>query len=59
MRTKEQAEREIALIGLRPGDLLYDKMLSAAERGWPAWRIAQAHQLSPDLIYRLGGPASP
>jgi hypothetical protein len=58
MRGREQAETLVLEIGVRPGDALYEKMVDASMRGWSNWRIAQAYDLSPSLIERLGGPAA-
>ena len=52
------AHLQLAYIGWREGDAQYRDALDAARRGWPAWRIAQAWQLSPALIERLGGPVA-
>lgn len=55
---EEWALRQVNLIGVTPAQGgTYREMLDAARRGWPAWRIAQAWALQPELIYRLGGPA--
>lgn len=56
MRTREQAEDTVARVGLKPGDHGYITCIEIAERGWPAWRIAQYLNCSPALIYKLGGP---
>ena len=56
-RTREAAIEEVTRIGVRPGEPEFEKMVDASMRGWPAWRIAQAFNLSPALIHRLGGPA--
>lgn len=56
MRTREEAEAEIARIGITPGERGYAHAIDASERGWPAWRIAQYLQCSEKLIYELGGP---
>lgn len=56
MRTPDEAKEEVARIGLQEGDPGYATAVGAAMRGWPAWRIAQHLQCSPELIYKLGGP---
>ncbi len=47
----------VKTLGVTEADWCFYEILSAAGRGWPAWRIAQAYKLSPDLIQKLGGPA--
>ncbi len=42
------AEEQLRLLGLKPGDTLYGPARSAALRGWPAFRIAQAHNMPID-----------
>lgn len=48
MSTREEERRRYAteqlrLLGLKDGDAYYAEALSAAERGFPAWRIAQVY----------------
>jgi hypothetical protein len=40
------AEEQLRLLHLKPGDTLYASARSAALRGWPAFRIAQAYKMS-------------
>lgn len=57
MRNRLEAEKEVARLGLTSMALDYEEAVEIATRGWPAWRIAQYYNLSPELIYELGGPA--
>jgi hypothetical protein len=56
MRSIEEAECEARRIGFQYGDSGWKTAVDASMRGFPAWRIAQYFDLSPDLIYTLGGP---
>ncbi len=51
------ANEQVALLGLEQSHPLHKFALQAAERGWPAWRIAQTLRLDESLIEKLGGPA--
>lgn len=57
MRERKKAEDEVKRIGLTTMALHWEEAVQIAMRGWPAWRIAEFYQLSPELIYKLGGPA--
>lgn len=56
---EEYAHKQVARIGNKPGNPPHEEMLDMGRRGWPAWRIAQAYDLSPALIYELGDPRPP
>lgn len=42
-----KARQTVLSLGVAPGDRDWEPMLSAALRGWPGWRIAQAYNLTP------------
>lgn len=56
MKDARWIEHQMDLLAIKLGDPGYEKMLDAAKRGWPAWRLAQAYGFPDDTIHRLGGP---